>query len=291
MLKKIYDSLTFQLKSRNLLFGPANKITLLKLQNNLARQASSGNGNAMYGMSLCAQAIKISHALELLETQTVSGLRIYLQGLMKQAEEQKSRGVQRLVKMPEFNAAYLSLTQLVAKKTEHPKIETVRNIITEQMAEKENAKSIIFTQFRETASVLVNTLNELPGIKAAMFIGQAKKGTTGLSQKEQREILVKFTSGEINTLVATSIGEEGLDIPEVSMVIFYEPIPSAIRKIQRAGRTARLAPGRLMILVTKDTRDEIHHYASAAREKRMYKVLDAVKKELKNKPKTLKEFT
>lgn len=124
-----------------------------------------------------------------------------------------------------------------------------------------------------------------------MFIGQAKKGTTGLSQKEQREILVKFTSGEINTLVATSIGEEGLDIPEVSMVIFYEPIPSAIRKIQRAGRTARLAPGRLMILVTKDTRDEIHHYASAAREKRMYKVLDAVKKELKNKPKTLKEFT
>ena len=42
--------------------------------------------------------------------------------------------------------------------------------------------------------------------------------------------------------------EEGLDISEVSAVIFYEPVPSAIRKIQRQGRTARLAPGKLFIL-------------------------------------------
>jgi Fanconi anemia group M protein len=107
-----------------------------------------------------------------------------------------------------------------------------------------------------------------------------------MSQKEQRAIIEKFKAGEINSLIASSIGEEGLDLPEVSAVIFYEPIPSAIRKIQRQGRTARLAPGKLIILVTKDTRDVIHHYASSARERKMHKTIDLIKKELQEKKKT-----
>ena len=90
-------------------------------------------------------------------------------------------------------------------------------------------------------------------------------------------MIEKFKSGDINVLVATSSAEEGLDIPEVSMVVFYVPIPSAIRKIQRAGRTARLAKGKLKILITKGTRDEIYHYASGAKEKRMHKAIDAIK--------------
>ena len=93
-------------------------------------------------------------------------------------------------------------------------------------------------------------------------------------------------------MVSTSIGEEGLDIPEVSAVIFYEPIPSAIRTIQRAGRTARLSAGKLMILITKDTRDVAHHYASSARERKMHKIIEDVKKELKDekKNKTIDDF-
>ena len=97
-----------------------------------------------------------------------------------------------------------------------------------------------------------------------------KKGETGLSQKEQQEIIKQFSLGEINILCATSIGEEGLDIPEVNAVIFYEPVPSAIRKIQRAGRTARLMPGELIILVTKNTRDEAYYWASFHKEKKMW---------------------
>jgi Fanconi anemia group M protein len=84
-------------------------------------------------------------------------------------------------------------------------------------------------------------------------------------------------------LCATSIGEEGLDIPEVNVVYFYEPIPSEIRRIQRAGRTARLSKGKLAILITKGTRDEAYHYASIAREKKMKKTIESVKEDLKNK--------
>ena len=178
------------------------------------------------------------------------------------------------------------------QKIEHPKIEELAALIENQMKENSNSKIIIFCQFRETASSIVSRINSLQLVKAKVFVGQAKKVDSGLSQKEQKKVIEEFRNGEINIIVATSIGEEGLDIPEVSAVIFYEPIPSAIRKIQRAGRTARLSPGKLIIMMTKDTRDIAFHYASSFKEKKMYKSLELVKQELKEqqKSKTLSDF-
>ncbi len=290
LLKQIYDKKIEQLKSRNLLFGPVNKITLLQLQNRLAARIPIRDFNAMMGMSLTAQAIKLSHAIELLETQTLSGLNEYLENLLTQARNKKSRAVQSLVKTPEFIAALNSLKSLIKNNIEHPKIEELAIILESEFTENKSAKIIVFAQFRETTATIARRLNSIPGIKSKVFIGQAKKANIGLSQKEQKQIIEDFKEGKINTIVATSIGEEGLDIPEVSAVIFYEPIPSAIRKIQRAGRTARLSPGKLIILLTKDTRDVAFHYASTAREKKMYKTIEILKEEFENKPKTLEDF-
>jgi len=290
LLNIIYNKRVDELKSRNLLFAPANKITLLKLQASLAKQASSSNWNAMLGMSLTAQAIKISHAVELLETQSLSGLNNYIEGLKQQAQEKKSKGVQRLVADPNFQAADLSLKQLLENKIEHPKIEELAVLTEQELQQNKQAKIIIFTQFRDTASTILNRLKQIPNANPALFLGQAKKQNiknekSGLSQKEQKQVIEDFKTNQINILIATSIGEEGLDIPEVNAVIFYEPIPSAIRAIQRRGRTARLSPGKLIILMTKDTRDIAFHYASRAREKKMYQTLETIKKELNNKTK------
>lgn len=294
LLKQIYDKKVEQLQKRSLIYGPINKITLLKLQGRLGAKASSGdkNFNVLVGMSITAQAIKIAHAIELLETQTLSGLGEYLRGLVKQAEQKKSKGVQTLVNSPEFKAAQVSLNMLLSKNVEHPKIEELKTLVEEEFQHSnvlnKLPKIIIFSQFRETAQTISKTLNKVPKVNARLFVGQAKKtnssGTshTGLNQKEQKQVIEDFREGKINVLCATSIGEEGLDIPEVNAVYFYEPIPSAIRKIQRAGRTARLMPGKLAILITKDTRDQIHHYASSAREKKMHKVIQDVKTNLKN---------
>lgn len=294
LLKRLFDSCINQLKSRNLLFGPANKITLLKLQNNLFKKIQSKDFNAIAGVSLTAQAIKISHAIELLETQTLSGLDEYLKSLINQAKESKSKAVQILVKKPEFNAAIISLQNLITKKIEHPKLEKILDLIDKEIKENNKSKIIIFSQFRETVHALSEKLNQIEGIKSAIFIGQAKKitskGIFGLNQKEQKETIDKFRVGEINVICATSIAEEGLDIPEVSSVIFYEPIPSAIRKIQRAGRTARLKPGKIAILITQDTRDVTNHYASTAREKKMKKTIENVQKELSVRNKKLTNF-
>jgi Fanconi anemia group M protein len=291
LLQRIWDNAINKLRERNILHGPANKITILKLQARLSHMISSGNFSAMSAVSLTATAIKISHALELLETQTLSGLNEYFLNLINQAKEQKSRAVQTLVKSPEFSAANISLQHLLAKKAEHPKLQALSSLISQEFSQNTNAKIIVFSQFRETASNISSLLNQLPNIKSSIFIGQAKKSNTkgissGFSQKEQKEVIEKFKTGEINILCATSIGEEGLDIPEVNAVVFYEPIPSAIRKIQRAGRTARLAPGKLFVLITKDTRDEINYYASSAREKKMHKALETIKQKLKLNPST-----
>ncbi|MDH3353301.1 MAG: DEAD/DEAH box helicase, partial [Nanoarchaeota archaeon] len=238
LLETIYYKKIAELKHRGIFFGQPSKTMLLKTQGRLIQEINKKKDlNKLLAMSATATALKISHALTLLETQTVSSFIAYLKDLFKQAAEKKSRGVERLTKSPEFAKAF-SLAQLLNQ--EHPKLNILKELVEKQFLTNPNSKIIIFAQFRETVRTISEELNKISNVKADNFVGQAMKEhskgkTTGLKQKEQKAMIEKFKSGEINVLVATSIAEEGLDIPEVSEVIFYEPIPSAIRRIQRAG--------------------------------------------------------
>ena len=174
----------------------------------------------------------------------------------------------------------MKTNELLTKNIEHPKVGKLVEIVRQEKLKNNKIKIIVFTQFRDTAAIISKKLNELKGIKAKIFIGQAKKEDGGLSQKEQKQIIKEFSLGEINVLCATCIAEEGLDIPEVNTVIFYEPVPSAIRKIQRTGRTARLMKGKLIILITKKTRDEARFYVSKIRERKMHSAINLIKENL-----------
>ncbi|HTY44001.1 MAG TPA: DEAD/DEAH box helicase [Patescibacteria group bacterium] len=275
----LFNKYVNELKSRKILFEFPSKTNLINLQKKISHMISTGgkNFNYLIGASTCAQAIKIQHALELLETQTLSSFNKYLRNLLDEAAKKKSKGVIKLVSMPEFNFAFVKSNELLEKSFEHPKLKKTEEIVKEEKARNKEVKIIIFTQFRETASIISKRMNGIEGIRAKVFIGQAKKAGEGLSQKEQKKIIEDFSEGKINVLCATSIGEEGLDIPEVNVVIFYETIPSAIRKIQRSGRTARLIEGKLIMLITKGTRDETHFYVSRAREKKMDSLMDSMK--------------
>ncbi|MBS3085371.1 DEAD/DEAH box helicase [Candidatus Pacearchaeota archaeon] len=292
-LKKIYERYVEELRSRSVLYGPATKTSLIQLQNKISTSLARGNRNFNYMLaaSACAQAIKLQYAMELLETQTLKGFTNYLETLLNKSKT-GSRGIKRLVAKPEFTFSYLRAKELLEKNVEHPKLSHIKELVKKEKEKNERVKIIVFAQFRETASIISENLNTINGIRAKVFIGQAKRGSgkdqRGLSQKEQQQIIQEFSQGKINVLCATSIGEEGLDIPEVNAVIFYEPVPSAIRKIQRAGRTARLMQGKLIILITQKTRDEAYYYVSRAKEKKMYSAIDSIKQELKE-PKKLKQ--
>ena len=284
VLRKIFDNYVDELKKRRILFEFPTKVALINLQKKIMAGLAMGNKNFnyMFGASACAQAVKIQHALELLETQTLFSFNKYLKDLFSQAAKKQSKGVIKLVAQPEFNFVFMKSNELLARKIEHPKIAELIKIINQEKSKNEKVKIIVFTQFRETAKIISQNLNELDGIKAKVFVGQAKKEGSGLSQKEQKKIIDEFSDGKINILCATCIAEEGLDIPEVNAVVFYEPIPSAIRAIQRTGRTARLMKGKLFILITKKTRDETHYYTSRAREKKMHTAINSVKQDLAN---------
>jgi len=303
IIKKLYEKKVEELKNRKLIFKPANKITLLETQGRIMKVISSGNKHFNYlsGASACAQAIKLSHLRELLETQTLHTSLEYMKSIFDQASQNKSKAAKQIAKNPEFNQAYIKVQELFSKNIEHPKLLELKSIIEQSIKNNPKNKTIVFSQYRETVTRICKELNQINQINSKVFVGQAKKTskkgeTTGLNQKEQQEIMDEFKKGKINIICATSIGEEGLDIPEVNSVIFYEPIPSAIRKIQRAGRTARLMKGKLIILITKGTLDEIFYYASRAKEKRMYRAIDSIKTDLDNgksiknlKPKSKKE--
>jgi len=225
--------------------------------------------NAIMNQSI---ALTLFHMLELLETQGPYALKAFMDRVRLERREKQSYAILT------GDREYWALEAMVERGLpEHPKVELLKQIISWQLMSKPSSRIIVFTQYRDTVSHLVNELRKLPGVRAERFIGQASKnGDRGLSQEEQADRIRMLEDGRLNVLVATSIAEEGLDIPSVDHVIFYEPIPSEIRYIQRRGRTGRKAPGKVTILAANESLDIIYLYASRKRTEKMRRIAEAI---------------
>lgn len=256
---------------------------LLNMQTEVRKRIFMGEKNPALWASATttAEAIKIYHALELTETQGITSLSKYMGKVYQEADKTKTKATKNIAKDEEFKKAYLKTKDLSDKHVEHPKLAKLIEITTEELEKNPNSKIIVFNNYRDSGLSITNELNKLPNVDCKLFVGQAKKGETGMSQKEQLQMLEEFRQGLFNIIVATSIGEEGLDIASVNLVLFYEPVPSAIRSIQRKGRTARLEKGAVKILVTKNTRDEAYRWTSYHKEKKMHRILDDMKNNIK----------
>lgn len=121
-----------------------------------------------------------------------------------------------------------------------------------------STRAIVFSEYRDSAEEIVRTLNKhKPMIKASIFVGQAdSKRSEGMKQKQQIETIERFRNGDFNVLVATSIGEEGLDIGQVDLIICYDASASPIRMLQRMGRTGRKRAGNITLLLMKGKEEE-----------------------------------
>ncbi len=250
------------------------KRDLLSMQGSLQGMIARGEKDfAIFkGISTSAEAIKLNHAIELLETQGVTPLNEYLRGLFTDTKN-KTKSLQNIISDLNVKSAFIKTKQLKKDNVLHPKLIKLKEIVLEELKKNANSKIMIFNQYRDSAQEIETELNKLKEINAKLFVGQLKKKGVGLTQKEQINIIKDFESSIYNCIISTSIGEEGLDIPNVELVVFYEPIPSAIRSIQRRGRTARHKSGKSMVLMTKNTRDEAYHWVSVNKEKRMHSLL------------------
>jgi len=220
--------------------------------------------------SIYAACMKLKHAITLAESQGSEVLKGYLAKLVAEGTGSGgSKASQGLIKDQSFRELFersLAWTQEL-----HPKPEITLGLVREQLEAHPDGRIIIFATYRDTVQLLVDYLVK-NDIACERFVGQATKDTEkGLSQKKQIAALTRFREGEFKVLIATSVGEEGLDVPSTDMVIFYEAVPSEIRSIQRKGRTGRSRAGRVVVLVTKGTSDEVFRHVSQAKETRMHK--------------------
>lgn len=232
----------------------------------LQAKLEAGDRGAYQGLSYHAEIMKLRNALVNVETQSVRALERYFERRLEAARSSgASKADQRLVADPRVREAI----DLAREYDElHPKFRQARILLAETLGIKGGNRVLIFTESRDTAEELAVFLDD--HFATERFVGQTdKKGSEGMSQDEQRAVLDAFRAGEFEVLVSTSVGEEGLDVPEVDLVLFFEPVPTAIRAIQRRGRTGRQAPGRVVLLMAKDTRDEAYYWTARNRERSM----------------------
>jgi Fanconi anemia group M protein len=232
------------------------------------RLARRRMGYLFGAMANAGVAIQAYHTLELLETQGVEPFRHYLQKLELKEKPGKSDRV--FLADPRVR---LAMEAVEGVERSHPKLDRLVDALQEQFHAQPDSLAIVFAQYRDTIDSILKAL-DAAGLKAERFVGQASRGADkGMSQAVQAETLRRFKAGEFRILVASSVAEEGLDIPQVDLVVFYEPVVSEIRAIQRRGRTGRGRAGRVVVLVAEKTRDEAYAHAERRREAKMESIV------------------
>lgn len=220
-------------------------------------------------MQVAQKALYANICLEQLETQGLAPLKRYLDRLYAKAEPKRAE--KSFLREPRVARVHERLSKGI--ESSHPKVEVLLGILREMVSKKPDALALVFTQYRDTVASLQEALAG-QGIRAERLVGQQARGDAeGQSQAEQAEVLARFSRREFPVLVSTSVGEEGLDVPQVDLVVFYEAVPSEIRAVQRRGRTGRTVAGRVVVLVTEGTRDEGFLRAQTVREGRMKRLV------------------
>ena len=242
--------------------------TLQALNGMIQQKIAERDPKGFVAASIHAECMKLRHAVSLAESQGCLVLKGYLQKLAAEGSGQGGSKASRRIAEDERFTRLLQIAEGWQEEL-HPKLLALPGIIRQILDEDPLTRVIVFATYRDTVKMIVDAL-EAAGIAAERVVGQATRDTEkGLSQKKQRAALKRFREGEFRVLVATSVGEEGLDIPSTDAVIFYEPVPSEIRSIQRKGRTGRHGSGRIIVLVTRNTSDETFRHVSQSREKAM----------------------
>ncbi len=222
-------------------------------------------------LSLQARAMNISHAIDLIEIEGAYSLSKFLKEMGERKTQTKA--VRLLLSDPRWLKIQLRVMELVEKGVAHPKFEKMREAVKKEILK--GGKIIVFAHYRNVVKRIVEVLNGMEGVKAVEFIGKSKGG---MGQKQQQYVMQEFREGRHNVLVATSVGEEGLDVPEVELVVFFEAVPSEIRLIQRRGRTGRVKEGKVIVLVTKESKDEAFFWSSRIKERKMKKMVESMRR-------------
>lgn len=296
LIQDVYKERLVKLKKIGVISSARQDLSVTKLMQARGKIQSlidNGKSKGYKARSVHAEAMKLSHGWRTIETQSTEAAVSYFDRILEEARSSGgSKASERIASEPRVKKAIGILRDY---DDVHPKLSQLRVEVARTLME--DGQVLVFTESRDTASRIVDFLDG-GKIDPVRFVGQNnKKNDPGMSQKEQEETLQEFRDGTYNVLVSTSVAEEGIDIPNVDLVLFYEPVPNAVRAVQRRGRTGRQSEGRVVILIARDTGDETSYYISKRREEKMKNQLQKLKEmegelkdELREQQASLAEF-
>ncbi|KAF2253195.1 P-loop containing nucleoside triphosphate hydrolase protein [Trematosphaeria pertusa] len=205
----------------------------------------------------------ISQGMDLLKYHGIGPFYVKIKEFKDEQQRSKSKYRDEICNSDAFKKLMVRLHTWVSNENfvGHPKLEFLQQVILDHFVNAVDGlnsdggtaaqtRIMVFAHFRDSAEEIVRVLRKhQPMIRPRVFVGQSTgKNSDGMDQKEQLGVIEKFKEGTFNTLVATSIGEEGLDIGEVDLIICYDSKASPIRMLQRMGRTGRKREGKIIML-------------------------------------------
>lgn len=227
----------------------------------VGRNANRGLQSTVH--TIFAILASISHGMDLLKYHGMGPFYIKMKEFQDEAAKTKSKYKKQILDSDAWKKLMVRLHGWINDDNfvGHPKLEYLQQVILDHFVNAGDGRNVdgappsqtrimVFAHFRDSAEEIARILKRhQPMIRPRIFVGQAHgKNSEGMSQKDQLEAIEKFKNGEFNTLIATSIGEEGLDIGEVDLIICYDSKASPIRMLQRMGRTGRKRQGRIVML-------------------------------------------
>ncbi|OAA33010.1 ATP-dependent DNA helicase mph1 [Moelleriella libera RCEF 2490] len=272
-LKPMMDKLS----SQNIYYGrnPMAMTTYGLMQAQKEWFAARGR-HANQGVQFMMRAIfsvltGLAHSIKLLN---FHGMRLFYDNMVDYRSEQEGKG-EKGSKYKKQLIEHASFQDMMSKlsgwlRTDgfvgHPKLTALADCVLNHFMDQGNdspTRVIVFSEYRDSAEDIVRTLNKhRPLLKASVFVGQAEgKRGEGMKQAQQIQTIERFRKGEFNVLVATSIGEEGLDIGQVDLIVCYDSSASPIRMLQRMGRTGRKRAGNIVLLLMRGK--EEHQFAKS----------------------------
>ncbi|XP_041121529.1 Fanconi anemia group M protein isoform X2 [Polyodon spathula] len=244
-----------------------------------------------------ALCISLYHGYELLLQMGIRSLFLFMQGIMD-GTKGMTRARNELSRNPDFMGLYQQMEAMFVDSSgasatradrpfvySHPKLRKLEEVVVEhfqcwslregQPCPGGVTRVMIFSSFRESVQEIAEMLSRhQPLIQVMTFMGQssAGKGVRGFTQKEQLEVVKRFREGGYNTLVSTCVGEEGLDIGELDLIVCFDAQKSPIRLVQRMGRTGRKRQGRIVVILAEG-REERTYNQSQSNKRSIYKTI------------------
>lgn len=226
--------------------------------------SSSGADQAMYH-----KLMKLVQAGRLITLLNLHGIAPFYHSMCELHQEAldasatpKQKKYTRFVTSREYEACKNECQKLVEQKgfLGHPKLDKLVEVMNSYYKTNPDTRAIVFVQYRQSAEHIIQVLKQhCANVKPALFVGQATaRKSVGMKQSQQEQAVMDLRKGvKVNAIVATSIGEEGLDIGQVDVIVCYDQSKSPIRTIQRMGRTGRARDGAVHFLMTEKEKSNL----------------------------------